>query len=97
MDGLLLPLPSGITHEQVEAGKVVLNVHLTPVSPATPPTLGDTWGAFPLECTTDIDRRIRCRIRWHKLAAGAPDIRDLPAPCSYLVVASVPATTGSNP
>jgi hypothetical protein len=97
MDGLLLPLPSGITTEQVEAGKVVLNVQLTPLSPTAPPTLTDTWGAFPLECTTDADRRIRCRIRWFKLSAGPTQIQDLPAPCSYLVIASVPAATGNNP
>ncbi|HMF54728.1 MAG TPA: hypothetical protein VK619_00085 [Pyrinomonadaceae bacterium] len=96
MDGILLPLPVGITQDQVDAGKVLLNIHLTLHTPSTPPNTTDIWGAFPLECSVDSNRRVRCRIRWFKLAGGgATNISDLPALCDYVVVASVLATTGS--
>ena len=90
MDGVVLPLPPGVTQEQVDDGKVLVHVHVSPHVPGSPPpNMTDTWGAFPLECRVDADRRARCTLRWHKLAGtGTADVEDRPASCDYTVIVS---------
>jgi len=96
-DGILLPLPPGITTEMVSSGKVALHALMTPRIPATPPVNSTATFAVPLECSLDENRRIRCTVRWITLNTVGPALAvdDRAAECDYLVIASVPATTGS--
>jgi len=87
-NGIRLPLPSGITEDQVSQGKVRIHSVLSAVP--VPPR-GDLASAtsFPLvlQCALDEDRRVRCQIRW--ISSFNPlDFVDLPAACTYLLVAS---------
>lgn len=94
MDGAVLPLPPGITQEQVDDGKVLVHIHATLRIPSSPPPNStDTWGAFPLECSVDADRRAQCTVRWFKLAGvGLVSIQDRPAACDYTVIVSAGAS-----
>lgn len=96
-DGAVLPLPPGISEQQVTDG-VTLHIHLTPrpFAAAKPPVAGNDWIAVPLECALDAtSRRVLCRSRWFQL--GTPTtFYDVPGTCDYTVLASVPPTkTGS--
>ena len=80
-DGTLLPLPKGITPEQVESGTAVLHVHVTP-------RWDDLAGTpiVPKVCTVD-GRRVHCRFD----DAGS----DVPGRCDYTVLAFVSSEEGS--
>lgn len=93
MDGIILPLPPGITQEMIDAGKVVAHVHIAPRVPASaPPNSTDEWAACSHECSVDNERRVRCRVRWLRLVAGAvAGSADVVGQCTYLVAVSVPA------
>lgn len=96
-DGMQLPLPPGITQQQVDDGKVVVHLHVTPHTPGSPaPTPApDNWGAFPLECTVDAtSRRVKCSVRWFRITAIAQPPVDRGGLCDYTVLASVPAASG---
>jgi hypothetical protein len=89
-DGVLLPLPPGISPQQVADSTVTLHVHLTPRLPAQPPAAAADWIAVPLECRLDgPTRRVFCMFRWHQLSGGV-SFQDLPGACDYLVIATVP-------
>lgn len=94
-DGVILPLPSGITEEQVADAKVTLHIYVSPRFPgSTPPSNVSTWVGTPLECSVDpATRRVLCRTRWFDPGVAA-SIQDVPAACNYLVIASVPAPSG---
>jgi hypothetical protein len=89
--GMTLPLPSGITEDEVSLGNAVVQtfvaLHLDGTENPNPVT-SPNWGAFPLECYVDDQRRVHCRVRWLELppAPGA-QIVDQPAVCEYLVIA----------
>jgi hypothetical protein len=89
-DGLILPLPQGITEEQVASGKVALHIQVTPRIPPVSDTGGVTG---PLECGVDASRRVFCfAVLW-----TLPDLANSvisPGACSYTVLASVPPTSG---
>ena len=91
-DGMLLPLPSGVTSDQVADGRVVIHVHLTP---RTPP-LGDTALYSPVETAMDADRRLRCRVRVYDPVAAPAEVVDQPGAADFLVVATVAATNGGG-
>lgn len=85
-DGMLVPLPAGITQEQVDDEEVLLQVHVTPhfeeiglTAPA-----GERWLAAPIECYAE-ERRVRCRYHW-RLTDGTDQV-DLPGSCDYVVMA----------
>jgi hypothetical protein len=80
-DGLLLPLPKGITADQVDAGQVVLHVHASPRYD----NLGGV-GVRPVVCTVE-GRRLHCVFR----RAG----NLVPGRADYTVLAFVPAGGGS--
>lgn len=89
MDGLILPLPPGITQEMLDEGKAIAHVHVTSrVPPSVPPDNTAGWVAIPIECGVDAARRVRCTARWTKLAGPTTD---LPGACDYLVLVSVAA------
>jgi hypothetical protein len=92
MDGMILPLPPGVTQTQVTDGDAIIQtqISLRFTGEVVPPgnTSGGQWGAFPLEAWVDSDRRVHCRLRWMKLAGGA-GLEDHPAACDYVVLASL--------
>jgi hypothetical protein len=97
MDGVVLPLPTGVTDAMVTSGKATVHVQLTPRLGGTPtPASADKWGSFSLECFIDDDRRVHCLVRWLKLdGAITPTILDLPGLCDYLLVVAVADDKGA--
>lgn len=91
-DGMLLPLPSGITPEQVADGRVVIHVQLTPRTPPLP----DATLYSPVEATVDADRRVRCRVRLYDPLATPATVVDQPGAVDFLVVATVAPTNGGG-
>lgn len=88
-DGVLLPLPLGVTPEEVADGRVALHVYVTPRIPS------DTAGLnSPAEATVDSTRRVRCRMRFYDPAAG-PEVREEPGVVDFLVLATA-ATNGGG-
>lgn len=70
-DGLLVPLPAGVTEDQVASGQVKLHVHLTPRYQGLHPALPSTdFVLLPAECRAE-GRRVLCRFRWLKLGLPA--------------------------
>ncbi|MEU6549146.1 hypothetical protein ABZ915_02520 [Streptomyces sp. NPDC046915] len=92
-DGMLLPLPSGITAEQVADGRVVAHVHLTP---RTPPVLAESTLYSPVEATVDENLRVRCRARLYDPVAAPGQVVERPGAVDFLVVATVAATNGGG-
>lgn len=97
-DGMIVPLPSGVEADKVGPGKAALHVQVTPrLAGATPPSNTGVWGAFPLECSVDADRRVRCLVRWINFGAAPPtDIQDLAGTCDYSVTVAVSASEGGT-
>ncbi|QLH26572.1 hypothetical protein [Streptomyces sp. Rer75] len=91
-DGMLLPLPSGITPEQVADGRVVIHVQLIPRTPPLP----DATLYSPVEATVDADRRVRCRVRLYNPLATPATVVDQPGAVDFLVVATVAPTNGGG-
>jgi hypothetical protein len=89
-DGLRLPLPAGISQDDVDADKVRLHVQVHPVVTGVQvkPIGNASVSAIPLPTVCEVDPtdglRVRCRIMWLSFAGVA----ELPAPCNYLVIAS---------
>jgi len=95
--GMTLPLPAGVTEDEVAAGNAVVqthvSLHLTGTENPDPSVAGASWGAFPLECFVDDLRRVHCRVRWFEIAPGiGANVEDKPAVCQYLIAV---ATKGS--
>lgn len=97
-DGLVLPLPPGVTEAQVTAGDadvhVLVSAHVDPAqSPATP--ANPFWAGLVEECRVDAARRLHCRIAWMSLdfAGGAQGTTLISAPgaASYVVIAGTKA------
>lgn len=85
-DGMLLPLPKGITEAQVQSGQVVLHFTVTPhVPPSAAPAGKVVW--VPKECRVDGDRRVSCLVTWFGGFTVA-DGEDRPATCDYVVMAA---------
>jgi hypothetical protein len=92
--GLRLPLPAGVTEEQVASGKLRLHAVLTSV-PQVPAAM--VLGApparvavpMPLRCKADLagDRRVQCLVRWYD-PTNPIDTIDLPGSCTYLLIAA---------
>ncbi|WP_221352077.1 hypothetical protein [Streptomyces beigongshangae] len=92
-DGMLLPLPAGITAEQVADGRALVHVHLTPrVSPAREESVLHV----PAEATVDADLRVRCRARLYDPLNAPGEVVERPGAVDFLVVAAVPATNGGG-
>ncbi len=95
-DGMLLPLPAGVTQKQVDGGAVTLHVHVTPRLDL-PPQLGEgTWVLGPTVCDVDTDRRVLSRVRWCRIDAQDAEVRDVPAPVDFVVIAAAPPATADT-
>ncbi|XVU28352.1 hypothetical protein ACQPZJ_15300 [Actinoplanes sp. CA-054009] len=85
-DGMLLPLPSGVSPEEVADGRVSLHVHVTP---RTPPTASATMLAVTTEATVDGERRVRCRIRRYDPIESPAEVTEHPGAVDFLVLATI--------
>jgi hypothetical protein len=85
-DGMLLPLPGGVTSEQVADGRVVLHVHLTP---RVVPTATSFALQSPAEVGVDSSLRVRCRVRVYDPTAAPAQVFEQPGAVDFLVLASV--------
>jgi hypothetical protein len=99
-DGMLLPLPPGLTDDDVSAGNVLLHIQVTPIVPDTPPPGAkdamppSKLAVVPLACYVDGSRRVWCRLRYmFNVTANAT--ADVAGTCQYTVVAT-PAAGGTS-
>jgi hypothetical protein len=93
-DGMILPLPAGVTADQVSAGRVVLHTWLTPHLAGAAPRADGVWLTAPAECTVDEQRRVRCRVRSIRVdEPSASPPREDPAAADFLVLATVGGTS----
>jgi hypothetical protein len=91
-----LPLPNGVTEEQLAGGAVRLHALLTPLVPAPAPMelKAKTAAVFAVphvvQCEVDVttDRRVHCRVRWYDPTQTVPEVLEQPIACNYLFVAS---------
>jgi hypothetical protein len=90
-DGVIIPLPPGITQGQVTRGAVILHLHLAPHTPPAVPT-GAWW--IPLECRVDQDQRLECLVRTFTAPGTSTDVSGA---ADYLLIATVGSTAGANP
>ena len=81
--GVVIPLPEGITQDQIDSGAVILHLHLTP---RTPPSTSGNW-YLPLGCSVDAHRQLTCQV----LPGAGTAITGPPQPgaADYLIVATV--------
>ncbi len=83
-DGLVIPLPEGITQDQVDRGAVILHLHLTPHTPQS--STPGTW-YVPLECSVDASRQLTCQVM---IGSGSTfSVTVKPGTADYLIVATV--------
>lgn len=90
-DGMLLPLPDGVSPQEVADGRVLVYIHATPV---IPPSDSDLF--LPSEVTVDSQRRVRCRMRSYDPTVAQPVVTESPGAVDYLVLATIPATNGGG-
>lgn len=99
VDGVTLPLPSGIDEAQVLDGSVVVHITVTPridfedapKTTTTPPVPDPSFLPVIVECSTDDQRIVRCTIRWFKIGGSEADVFDVAGAVSYMVIATVAA------
>lgn len=89
-DGMVLPLPAGVTPREVADGQVLVYIHATPVIPPS-----DSGLVSPAEATVDSDRRVRCRMRFYDPTAAQPTVVEKPGAVDYLILATA-ATNGGG-
>ncbi len=95
-DGMILPLPAGVTAAQVSSGAAQLHIQVSPlIDPAASPDPSSDFGAIVQECRVDENRQVHCRLCWLTLptssgggALGAVAVSQ-PGQVSYLICASV--------
>ena len=88
LHGLIIPLPAGITQDQVDRGAVILHLHLTP---HTPQSASGTW-YVPVECSVDASRQLTCQVM---IGTGSNlSGSQKPGAADYLMVATV--ASGAN-
>lgn len=83
-DGLIIPLPEGITQDQVDRGAVILHLLLTPHTPQSATT--GTW-YVPVSCGVDDHRRLSCQVIIGSGSTFGAHIQ--PGIADYLVLATV--------
>jgi hypothetical protein len=90
-DGLIIPLPQGITQDQVDRGAVILHLFLTP---HTPQSVSGTW-YVPVACSVDASRQLTCQVMIGTGANLSGTLQPKSGAADYLMVATV--TSGANP
>jgi hypothetical protein len=100
-DGMTLPLPSGVTDDNVSQGNVLLHIQVSPIVPEIIPNTTPWLGAStvkiasiaPQACYVDSNRRVRCSLFYQLIGIGAPVI--VAGMCHYTIMA-VPAAGGTS-
>jgi hypothetical protein len=92
-DGVILPLPSGVTEAMVAPGKGTVHVQLKPRIPASPPGVAVPWIGVPAECGVDSERRLQCLLRYFD-PTGAVPFQEVPGSADYLVIVATAAVGG---
>jgi len=90
-DGLIIPLPQGITQDKVDQGKVIVHLFLAPHTPQTSPA---TW-YVPVDCSVDSGRQLTCQVIVGTSSSFPGVPQPQPGVADYLIVATVPS--GANP
>jgi hypothetical protein len=92
-DGVVIPLPPGITGDQVASGAVTLYLYLTPHTPQS--TTQGSW-YVPVECDVDSNRQLTCQV-----ILGSSTLLTSPVPqpgaADYLIVATAASPNGATP
>jgi hypothetical protein len=95
-DGVILPLPDGITDAQVASGAVALHIMVIPRAPGAAPYDADLvhypyWVGHASSAGVDALRRVFCKIQWlgFHSGGGAPHHEVLAGAVDYLVAAVV--------
>jgi hypothetical protein len=95
-DGVVLPLPPGVSETDVTSGTIALHIQVTPIVPdVTSMATPQPFAAVPLTCHVDHNRRVRCLIRTLApplAAATVPTIADSPGSCHYILIATSTST-----
>lgn len=91
-DGMRLPLPDGVTQEQVDRGEVRLHVQVTPRAVGSRPWDGDpsilVWIGSTSELWVDADRRVHCRVHWVGFPLNNTRVlSNISGSCDFLVTA----------
>jgi hypothetical protein len=91
-DGVIIPLPPGITDDQVASGAVTLYLHLTPHTPQS--TTQGSW-YVPVECDVDSNRQLTCQVL---VGSGTTfsTVVSRPGAADYLIVATVGSANGAT-
>jgi hypothetical protein len=95
-DGIHLPLPPGITLEQVSSGAVVLHIMVTPrFEDSEEPMFGGPWLPKVAECSVNPQTlKVQCRLQWFDWTSGAAPVF-LGGVCDYLLIATVVSSGGA--
>lgn len=87
-DGLIIPLPSGISQDQVDNGNVTVYLFLTL---HTPQAAAGSW-YVPLDCNVDANRQLTCQVL---VGTGTTfTVQPQSGAADYLVVATVASGGG---
>jgi hypothetical protein len=99
-DGMILPLPSGVSASDVSSGSITLHWQVTPIIPdinlsivPAPPTV---VAVLPLECVIDSDLRVHCRVRYLSSTASGVKTTDAAGSCHYFLAGAKPLVGGSS-
>lgn len=97
-DGICLPLPGGITMNQVRSGAVSLHVMVTPrVDESLKPTGTGPWLPVVRECSFDHDTlQVQCVLDWFEAANMATAPITQGGVCDYLLVLAANASSGGG-
>jgi hypothetical protein len=92
-DGVIIPLPPGITEDQVAGNAVTLYLYLTPHTPQS--TTHGTW-YLPVECDVDSNRQLTCQVIVGSGTSFAGAVQQH-GPADYLIVATAASANGATP
>jgi hypothetical protein len=84
-DGVIIPLPPGVTDSQVASGAVTLYLHLTPHTPQS--TAQNSW-YVPVKCDVDSNRQLTCLVL-HGSGTAFSTTGPQSGAADYLIVATV--------
>ena len=90
-DGLIIPLPAGISQDQVDNGNVAVHLFLTL---HTPQAAAGSW-YVPVDCSVDGNRQLTCQVLVGTGTSFPGPLQPQSGAADYLVVATV-ASGGGN-
>lgn len=89
-DGLIIPLPSGISQDQVDNGNVTVHLFLTL---HTPQAAAGSW-YVPVDCSVDANRQLSCQVMIGTgTVLSGVTLQQQSGAADYLIVATVAGAT----